>query len=85
MSASKGENRYLKLKEQALQDAHVAALLQKMNAHPEGGEAYKAAAQEYLTALFAKMRGLDPSSTEALNRKEGAYKRRIDEGKTIVE
>ena len=68
-----------------MQDAHVAALLQKMNAQPEGAEGYKTAAQEYLTALFAKMRKLDASYEETLNRKEGAYKRRIDAGKTIVE
>ena len=63
----------------------MAALLQKMNAQPEGSDAYKAAAHEYTAALFARMRKLDPSSEEALNRKEGAYKRRIDDGKTIIE
>ena len=68
-----------------MQDAHLAALLQKMNSQPEGSEAYKAAAQDYTTALFAKMRKLDPSYEEALSRKERAYKRRIDEGKMILE
>ena len=85
MSTTAGDDRYLQLKERALKDAHVAALLQKMNSQPEGGDAYKTAAHEYLTALFAKMRKLDSSYEEALNRKEGAYRRRIDEGKTIVE
>ena len=80
-----GDTRYLKLKERALKDAHVAALLEKMNAQPEGSEAYKTAARDYLTALFAKMRKLDASYEAALNRKEGAYKRRIEQGKTIVE
>ena len=56
-----------------------------MNTQPEGGDAYKAAAHEYTAALFAKMRKLDPSYEEALNRKESAYKRRIDEGKMILE
>lgn len=56
-----------------------------MNALPEGGDAYKTAAHDYLGALFAKMRSLDASYEAALNRKEGAYKRRVDEGKPIVE
>ena len=83
MSGTNGK--YLKLKEQALQDAQVAGLLQKMNTQPEGSDAYKAAAYEYTAALFAKMRKLDPSSEEILTRKEGAYNRRIAEGKMIVE
>ncbi|MEI6561195.1 MAG: hypothetical protein WCO68_03820 [Verrucomicrobiota bacterium] len=77
--------KYRQLKEQALQDAQVAGLLQKMNAQPEGSDAWKAAAHEYTAALFAKMRKLDPSSEETLIWKEGAYNRRIDEGKMIVE
>ena len=63
----------------------MAALLQKMNSQPAGGDAYKAAAHEYLTALFAKMRKLDPSYEEALKPKERAYNRRIDEGRMFVE
>ena len=83
MSGTDGN--YLKLKEQALQDAQVAGLLQKMNTQPEGSDAYKAAAHAYTAALFAKMRKLDPSFEETLSRKEGAYNRRINEGKMIVE
>jgi len=56
-----------------------------MNSQPEGGDAYKAAASEYTTALFSKMRQLDPGYEEQLSRKEGAYKRRIEAGKSIVE
>ena len=85
MSSATSESDYLKIKQQALKDPKVAALLQKMNALPEGGDAYKAAAHEYSAALFGKMRKLDPSQDEALTRKEGAYKRRIDAGKAILE
>ena len=85
MGAATGDSQYLKVKEQALKDPKVAALLQKMNSLPEGGEAYKAAAHEYSAALFEKMRKLDPSQEEAFSRKEGAYKRRIDAGKAILE
>lgn len=85
MSSSAGDPHYLKIKQQALKDPAVAALLQKMSALPEGGDAYKAAAHAYTTALFGKMRKLDPSQDEALQRKEGAYQRRIDAGKAILE
>ena len=56
-----------------------------MNAVPEGGAEYKAAASEYTAALFARMREMDPSYEEQLKRKEGAYQRRIEAGKPIVE
>jgi len=85
MSTPTGDPRYLQLKEQALQNSVVAEALKKMNALPEGGDSYKAAANEYATALFAKMRKLDPSYEEQINRKEAAYKRRIDAGKAILE
>jgi len=84
-ASTTGDPRYLQLKEQALKTSQVANLLKKMNSQPEGGDAYKAAATEYTTALFSKMRQLDPSYEEQLNRKEGAYKRRIEAGKSIVE
>jgi ABC-type oligopeptide transport system ATPase subunit len=56
-----------------------------MQATTEGSDAYKAAAHAYTGALFSKMRKLDPSQEESLSRKEGAYQRRIDAGKAIVE
>jgi len=84
-SSTTGDPRYLQLKEQALKNPHVTDLLKKMNSQPEGGDAYKAAASEYTTALFSKMRQLDPGYEEQLSRKEGAYKRRIEAGKSIVE
>ncbi|MDD5349689.1 MAG: hypothetical protein PHQ12_05710, partial [Chthoniobacteraceae bacterium] len=63
----------------------VSALLQKMQAAPEGSDAYKAAARAYLSSLFATMRKIDPAQEEALNRKEAAYQRRAESGKPIVE
>ncbi|MEI8234800.1 MAG: hypothetical protein WCH57_08960 [Verrucomicrobiota bacterium] len=77
--------RYLQIKEQALKEPQVAALLGKMQAEAEGSDAFKAAAHAYVSGLFAAMRKLDPSQGEALGRKEGAYQRRIDAGKPILE
>ena len=77
--------RYGEIKEKALKEPQVAALLEKMQAAPEGSDAYKAAAHAYTGALFSTMRKLDPSQEDALTRKEGAYQRRIDAGKPILE
>ncbi len=83
------EAQYAKTKQQALKDARVAELHEKMgsilSAHPEGGEAYKAAAIEYSEALFSKMRQIDPSNAEQITRKEKATQRRLQAGLPIVQ
>lgn len=88
-TANHEDANYQKIKQQALKDPNVTALHEKMistlNAHPEGGAAYKAAAAEYTSALFEKMRKLDPANAEQINRKENATKRRIDAGLPIVQ
>ena len=88
-SADADEVQYSKIKQQALKDARVMALHEKMgsilSAHPEGGEAYTAAAREYTEALFGKMRQLDPSREEQITRMERATQRRLDAGWPIVQ
>lgn len=79
------DGHYQATKEKALQDAQIATLLQKMHTAAEGSDAYKAAAKAYTSALFSKMRQLDPAQADSLSRKEGAYLRRIDAGKPILE
>lgn len=79
------KNDYQEVKAKALQDPQIATLLQKMQAAPEGSDDYKTAARAYTGALFTKMRKLDPAQEEAFSRKEGAYQRRIEAGKPILE
>jgi len=76
---------YDQVREQALKDPQVSSLLQKMQVAEEGSASYKTAANAYVTALFAKMRKLDPSQEEAFSRKERAYKRLIEAGTPIME
>lgn len=76
---------YKKVREQAKADPHVAALLNEMNAAPEGSDARKSAAHAFYKALHKKMRELDPSQTETIDAMERASLRRVDQGKPIVE
>lgn len=79
------EAQYLKIKKQALKDPQVDALLKKMAAAAEDEDAYKAAAHEYVQALFAKMRKLDPSITRKIDTKERATRRFIDSGRPFLQ
>jgi len=78
------ETRYRQIREQAGNDPHVAALRQKLETAPEGGP-YKAAAHQYIKALFSRIRAIDPDLGQAVSRKEGAYNRRIDLGKPLAD
>jgi len=75
--------RYQKVRRQAASDASVAEMGAKLNAMP-AGEAQRKAARAYSSALFSKMRQIDPSQTEWFNRMEAATQRRIDAGKPFV-
>ncbi len=75
--------RYLKIKREAAADPGVLELSAKLNATAPGS-AYKKAARAYSNALFSKMREIDPSQTEWVNRMEAATVRRIDAGKAFV-
>lgn len=83
-SNAESEARYRRAREQASNDPHVTALRQKLADSPEG-DAYKTAAHQYIKALFGKIRTIDPNIGSAARRKEGAYIRRIDEGKPLAD
>jgi len=75
--------RYLKAKAEAAQDPQVKALALKLES-AQPGEEYKAAARDYTKALFSKIREVDSSQNDWIERLEAATLRRIDEGKAIV-
>ena len=78
------KQRYRKVREKAATDPDMVALRHEMENAAEG-EAYKSAAHRYVTALFSKMRKIDPEFGQSLGRKEDAYHRRVDSGKLLAE
>jgi len=75
--------RYLKAKAEAARDPQVKALALKLES-AQPGEEYKEAARNYTKALFSKIREVDSSQNDWIERLEAATLRRIDEGKAIV-
>lgn len=83
VAAEFNRERYLKAKAEAARDPQVAALATKLEA-AQPGEDYKAAARNYTKALFSKIREVDSSQNDWIERLEAATLRRIDEGKAII-
>jgi hypothetical protein len=78
------KDHYLQVRAQAATDPQVAGLLQKLHASEPGSDAYKTAAHKYNKAVFSKIRQLDPSLGD-IDRRESAYDRRIDAGKSLAD
>ena len=68
--------RFRDVKAKALADPHVKELQEKSDNAAEGDEQQKAS-REYYRALFNKMRRLDPSLKERIDRTEAATLRRL--------
>ncbi len=68
--------RYQEVKQKALQDKHVQELQEKADNASDGDEQRKAS-EKYYKALFNKMRNLDPSLKDRIDRTEAATLRRV--------
>ena len=77
MDLSNASQKYRELKNKAVEDPHILALRDKADA-AVGDEEYAAASRIYYKALFAKIRKLDPSMTDYINRVESATMRGLE-------
>ena len=74
--------KFNEVKTKAAVDKHLQALKQKMDAATADGD-IKQTAREYYKALFTKMRKMDPSIKDHVDRMETAVMKRIDAGKPV--
>ena len=72
--------RYNETRTKALADPNVLKLQEKADS-AMGEEEQKTASKAYYKALYAKMRSLDPTLKEHIDRTEAATLRRIEQGK----
>ena len=82
--------RYAKAREEASHDFRVTQLREQKDAlglkEPFDAEAYKAAAEAYIRALFARIRDIDAGlNVPSITLREDAYIRRIARGKLITD
>ena len=64
-------------KAKALQDPHIQALQAKVDA--ASADELRSASRRYYRALFSKMRDIDPSITDRIDRAEAATLRRVQQ------
>ena len=75
------ETHYREIKAVALDDKEVKALKEKFDAASDADQA--ATEKAYYKALFKKMRTLDPTLTDHIDRMEKAMMRKIDGGGSL--
>lgn len=83
-ATSFNRERYRETRKKAAEDPAVAALGEKLNATTLGEKDHEAAARAYTTALFEKMRTMDPEQADWITRMEAATIRRIEAGQPVI-